>query len=157
MLQQEHHADSGVSSLKADLQQHWEQVRDEVSSLKSIALAFERWHEDMDVLMQQNRAMRATRADLHSIVRHLTMLSLNAKIEAARAGESARGFAVVAAEVRVVAGRAEALSTEFDGGLHKNDLATTATFQDIQASGKMMMAAISGLEAMISKLHAKLD
>jgi hypothetical protein len=41
--------------------------------------------------------------------------------------------------------------------LHKNDLVTTATFQDIQAGGKMMMAAISGLESQLSQLRHRID
>jgi hypothetical protein len=143
--------------LKADLHHHTGRIKGEVLSLKDLAHAFERWHQDMNLLVEQNRAMRANREELHSIVQHLTMVSLNAKIEAARAGESARGFAVVATEVRSLANRAEALSKDFGTGLHRNDLATTATFQDIQASGKMMMAAISGLESMIGQLRSKLD
>jgi hypothetical protein len=59
--------------------------------------------------------------------------------------------------VRGLANRAEALSKNFGTGLHRNDLATTATFQDIQASGKMMMAAISALESMIGQLRSQLD
>jgi methyl-accepting chemotaxis protein len=82
---------------------------------------------------------------------------LNAAIEAARAGESGRGFAVVADEVRKLAARSEALSIEYGRSLHKNDLTTTATFQEIQADGKMIVAAISGVEAIIGQLKARIS
>ncbi len=111
----------------------------------------------MNALMDQNRKMRATGEELSLIVRHLTMLSLNAKIEAARAGDASRGFVVVATEMRTLSDRADALQKQFSAGLHRNDLSTTATFQDIQASGKMMLAAISGLEAMVGRLHGQLE
>jgi hypothetical protein len=140
-----------------DVKKQSKAIGEEVSSLKAVAHAFERWHQDMNALMDQNRAMRATGEELSLIVRHLTMLSLNAKIEAARAGDASRGFVVVATEMRTLSDRADALQKQFSSGLHRNDLSTTATFQDIQASGKMMMAAISGLEAMIGRLHGQLD
>lgn len=130
-----------------------QKLMEEAASLKDVAAAFERWHEDMIKLTQQNRVMHAMGEDLASIVRQLIMLSLNAAIEAARAGQSARGFVVVAAEVRSLALRAQTLSGELGKNLRKNDLITTATFQDIQAGGKMMMAALSGLEGMVKQLH----
>jgi hypothetical protein len=40
--------------------------------------------------------------------------------------------------------------------LHKSELMTTTTFQDIQAGGKTMMAAISGLELMVRQLRAEI-
>jgi methyl-accepting chemotaxis protein len=107
-------------------------------------------------MMEQNREMHGKGEDLGTIVKQLIMLSLNAAIEAARAGESARGFVVVAAEVRTLAMRAQALSKELGRNLHKNELVTTATFQDIQAGGKLMMAALSGLEARINKLRTEI-
>lgn len=140
-----------------DAKQQSRAIGEEVASLKDVAHAFERWHQDMNALMDQNRKMRATGEELSLIVRHLTMLSLNAKIEAARAGEASRGFVVVATEMRTLSDRADALQKQFSAGLHRNDLSTTATFQDIQASGKMMLAAISGLEAMVGRLHGQLD
>jgi methyl-accepting chemotaxis protein len=142
---------------KAELVKQTEQLSAEAAQLKNIAIAFERWHQDMISLTQQNREMHSKGDDLVTIVRQLIMLSLNAAIEAARAGDAARGFVVVAAEVRNLAQRAQALSQDLSKHLHKNDLVTTATFQDIQAGGKMMMASISGLESMLGQLRNRID
>lgn len=144
-------------TFKSDAQQRVENLAKEATQLKNIAVTFENWHEDMSTLMCQNREMHKQNKDLSAIVRHVDILALNAAIEAARAGESGRGFAVVADEVRKLAARSQSLSDDFSKSLHKNDLTTTATFQDIQASGKMITAAVFGLESMINHLKAQLD
>ena len=141
----------------AELVRQTETLAREAAGLKELAVAFERWHQDMIALTAQNRQMHGKGDDLASIVRQLIMLSLNARIEAARAGDSARGFVVVAAEVRSLAQRAAALSGDIGKSLYKSELMTTTTFQDIQAGGKMMMAAISGLESMVKQLRARID
>jgi methyl-accepting chemotaxis protein len=133
------------------------ELGEEVAAFKDLALAFERWHQDMISLTEQNRRMRSKGEDLASIVKELIMLSLNAAIEAARAGQSARGFVVVAAEVRRLALAAQNLSGDLGKDLHKNDLLTTAVFQDVQAGGKLMMAAISGVETGIRQVRADLE
>lgn len=107
--------------------------------------------------MEQNREMHKQNSEFASIVKHVVLLSLNAAIEAARAGEAGRGFAVVADEVQVLAVRSEALSKEYSKSLHRNDLTTTATFQEIQADGKMIIGAISSLEALIGKVKSRLS
>ena len=148
------HVASGA--FKSGAQQRVEKLAVEAAQLKNIAVTFEHWHEDMNALMQQNREMHKQNKELSAIVRHVDILALNAAIEAARAGESGRGFAVVADEVRNLAARSQYLSDDFSKSLHKNDLTTTATFQDIQASGKMITAAVFGLESMINQLKAQL-
>jgi methyl-accepting chemotaxis protein len=133
-----------------------ERIAGEVAALRNIAVTFEHWHEEMSSLLVQNREMQKQNEEFASIVKHVVIVALNAAIEAARAGEAGRGFAVVADEVRKLAARSETLSVDYSRSLHKNDLTTTATFQEIQADGKMVVAAISGIESLIGRLKAKL-
>lgn len=143
-------------SLRTDVLDRVTKLGAEAAQLRNVAVTFEHWHEEMNSLMVQNREMHKQNQEFASIVKHVVILSLNAAIEAARAGESGRGFAVVADEVRTLAFRSESLSKEYSKSLHKNDLTTTATFQEIQADGKMITAAISNLESMINQLKNRI-
>lgn len=150
-------ANAKYGDLKHELTSNTAQLVKEAAQLRNMAVTFERWHEEMISLMDQNRNMHAKNQEFGSIVKSVIILALNASIEAARAGEAGRGFAVVADEVRKLAGQSEMLSKDYSKSLHMNDLTTTSTFQDIQAGGKMMMAALSNLESLINQLHSKLD
>jgi methyl-accepting chemotaxis protein len=141
---------------KADLLRRTEDLTREVAHLKTLAIAFERWHEDMIYMAARTRDMSGKGEDLARIARQMTMVSINAAIEAAHAGDVARGFVVVAAEVKNQAKLMQELSGEMGKDLHKSELRTTTTFQDIQAGGKTMMAAISGLELMIKQLRVEI-
>ncbi|HEY3596235.1 MAG TPA: methyl-accepting chemotaxis protein [Paraburkholderia sp.] len=132
-----------------------QQIASEASRLKGLAATFERWHEQMTSLMTQNQDMHTKNHELSSIVRHVVIVSLNASIEAARAGQAGRGFAVVASEVRALAARSEELSKSYRDSLHRNDLTTTATFQDIQAGGKMIAASLSSVESLVNQFQSK--
>jgi methyl-accepting chemotaxis protein len=140
---------------KEDLLDQARRIAGEASRLKSLAATFERWHEQMISLMTQNQDMHAKNHELSSIVKHVVIVSLNASIEAARAGNAGRGFAVVAGEVRALAARSEELSRSYRDSLHRNDLTTTATFQDIQAGGKMITASLSSVEVLADQFQAK--
>ena len=145
------------AALKIELLAPMERLAGEVNQLRNLAQTFDHWHDEMNSLMEQNREMHRENAEFSSIVKHIVILSLNAAIEAARAGESGRGFAVVADEVRNLAARSEALSKDYSKSLHRNDLTTTVTFQEIQADGKMIISAISSIDAMIGQLQARVE
>jgi methyl-accepting chemotaxis protein len=124
----------------------------EAAHLKQLAATFERWHQDMITAMAHNRDLNQKGEALAQNARELLMLSINAAIEAAHAGESARGFAVVASEVKSLAHGVKVLAVDIDTILRRCELTTATTFQDIQAGGKLIMAAISSLESSIEQL-----
>ena len=126
----------------------------EVATLLGLVKTFERWHDDMSMLIRHNREMHDMNDDFATIVRQMVIVTLNASIEAARAGEQGRGFAVVASEMRNLATRAEKLSNDYRARLYENDLITTTTFQGLQAGGKMIMGTVIGLDLVNKKTHA---
>ncbi|AKM31351.1 chemotaxis protein [Pandoraea faecigallinarum] len=149
-------SEASVLEAKAMWQGEAQRIAGEAARLRGLAATFERWHEQMISLMTQNQDMHAKNHELASIVRHVLIVSLNASIEAARAGTAGRGFGIVASEVRALATRSEELSKSYRDSLHRNDVTTTATFQDIQAGGKMIAASLSSVEALAQQLHARL-
>lgn len=135
----------------------YQSMSGEVSTLLDLVKTFERWHDDMNLLIRHNGEMHALNDDFATIVRQMVIVTLNASIEAARAGEQGRGFAVVASEMRNLASRAEKLSNDYRARLYENDLITTTTFQGLQAGGKMIMGTVIGLDLINKKTREALD
>ncbi|WP_409021223.1 methyl-accepting chemotaxis protein [Caballeronia sp. LZ032] len=132
-------------------------IADEAARLKVLTLTFERWHEQMISLMAQNRDMHSKNQELSAIVQHVLIVSLNASIEAARAGSAGRGFSIVASEVRSLASRSQELSKSYRDSLLRNDLTTAATFQDIQAGGKMITASLGSVEMLAGRFRTEME
>jgi methyl-accepting chemotaxis protein len=141
----------------AEWLQHATEIAEEAARLKTLSVTFERWHEQMISLMSQNRDMHKKNQELSAIVQHVLIVSLNASIEAARAGSAGRGFSIVASEVRSLASRSQDLSKSYRESLHRNDLTTAATFQDIQAGGKMITATLGGVEVLATRFQSRLE
>lgn len=128
-----------------------------ITRLLGLIKTFERWHDDMGVLIKHNREMHKKNDEFTLIVNQVIIVALNASIEAARAGEHGKGFAVVATEVRELAQRADKLSKVYRSNLYENDLITTTTFQDLQAGGKMIVGAVIGLNLTNDKTKEALN
>ncbi len=127
-------------------------LKREVDEMLNLVSTMNRWDDEMMLLMQHNSDMQKQNHEFAGIVKQIIILALNASIEAARAGEAGRGFAVVADEVKTLATQSGGLSDSYKDNLHKNDLITTTTFQDIQASGKMILTALHALDSRLDKL-----
>lgn len=144
-------------SEKAEMSTKLMSVKDNLNDLAALLVTFERWHEGLTQLMLHNAEMHKQNQEFFNIVKQIVILALNAAIEAARAGEHGRGFAVVADEVRNLAMRSQELSQSYKENLNKNDFLTTATFQDIQAGGKMILNDVSSTSEIVKSMLASLE
>jgi methyl-accepting chemotaxis protein len=143
---------SKISDYQCLLQKHSGEMQTEIDDLMKIIQTFDRWDEEIHQLMDSNASMQSQNNEFFNIVKQIIILALNASIEAARAGEHGRGFAVVADEVKTLASRSEGLSNMYKKSLFNNDLIATMTFQDIQASGKMILTAMHNIDSILKQI-----
>ena len=135
-------------------------VQESIHSITHLAEEIESARNVIQKLSEQVQTISSASQDIRSIADQTNLLALNAAIEAARAGEQGRGFAVVADEVRTLAGRTgestDQIETIISGLLTGAQQAVEVMEKSKdQAYQAVEQSKITGdsLEAIISSIH----
>ena len=109
-------------------------MTDTVQTMRKIADDMQSASSGVEALGKQSLLISSIIQTISSIAQQTNLLALNAAIEAARAGEQGRGFAVVADEVRQLAGRTSTATDEIAAVVQQNQTLVDGTVRDMANS-----------------------
>ncbi|WP_339847916.1 PAS domain-containing methyl-accepting chemotaxis protein [uncultured Halopseudomonas sp.] len=109
-------------------------VQETVGSMHRVSEQVESATQGIEALGKQSLLISSIVQTISGIASQTNLLALNAAIEAARAGEQGRGFAVVADEVRQLAGRTSKATEEIISVVEKNQTLADEAVRDMAIS-----------------------
>jgi len=120
-----------------------ESMRAASGALSQIALSLGTTGDVVNGLGERSQQIGGIIGVISSIAEQTNLLALNAAIEAARAGEQGRGFAVVADEVRNLAGRTSQATREISEMITAVQEETTRAMTSIAGGNRLMQEGLA--------------
>ncbi|MGY5451537.1 methyl-accepting chemotaxis protein [Agarivorans sp. MS3-6] len=139
-------AEQQLSQTQQEFQSSVEQIRNVSGSMEGIS-------ERITKVAGRSQDINSILETIRGIAEQTNLLALNAAIEAARAGEQGRGFAVVADEVRNLAGRTQSSTEEINQLIQALQSDVNATVDLIATSREQVNSTAKDTEASYEQLH----
>ena len=136
------HVAEAASNAKREADNGQRVVDETVSSINNLASEVSKAADVMHDLKDKSENIGTVLDVIRGIAEQTNLLALNAAIEAARAGEQGRGFAVVADEVRTLAGRTQHSTQEIRTMIESLQSGTNDAVSVMDQSREMTQASV---------------
>ncbi|MDB5512265.1 MAG: methyl-accepting chemotaxis protein McpB [Enterovirga sp.] len=148
---------SSTQEMSASIDEIDEHVRRSVDLATSASLQAERSHAGIKTLLGAVEKIGSVVGLIAEIAAQTNLLSLNATIEAARAGEAGRGFSVVAAEVKSLAGQTANATDEIGRQIELIHEATRRSVAEISAIREAVFDMQGSAATIAAAIHQQND